>query len=142
MYDLEMWNHAECILKQRGQFRTVDDVEGVDTLRSEDQEKINKYLEDLDDGSVSAIYANTVIDGIAESSIEKSKTSRATCKSCNQKIAKGEVRFPCLCAADIVIANREMPMEHAIVSCKHNGTGVSFINTDIHMMDIIACGYA
>eukprot|EP01018_Ginkgo_biloba_P021786 Gb_10480 [translate_table: standard] len=47
----------------------------------------------LDDGSASAIYANTIVEGIAESAIEKSKTSRATCKSCNQKTTKGEVRI-------------------------------------------------
>jgi len=89
---MPIWNHVECILKYPGQFRTIDDVEGLDILESEDQKKIKKYFEGLCEGSAPT-NAYKAVEGIDESSIEKSKSSRATCKSCNQKIAKGEIRI-------------------------------------------------
>ena len=61
-----------------------DDVEGIELLRWEDQQKIRKYLEG---GGSQATSAPTVM----ECSIEVSQTSRATCRRCNQKIMKGEV---------------------------------------------------
>lgn len=60
-----------------------DDVEGLDILRWDDQQKIRIYVE----GGISA----TAGDGNDESSIEVSQTSRATCKRCNEKIMKGMV---------------------------------------------------
>ncbi|KAH9324927.1 hypothetical protein KI387_005105 [Taxus chinensis] len=88
-----MWNHAECILKHRGQFQKIDDLEGFDALQIEDQEMIKKYLHDLDDESAPAVFEKTDIDGINDSLIEKAKSSRSTCRSCNQKILKGEARI-------------------------------------------------
>lgn len=89
---MPIWNHVECILKYPGQFRTIDDVEGLDALESEGQKKIKKYFEGLCEGSAPT-NAYKLVEGIDESAIEKSKSSRATCKSCNQKIAKGEIRI-------------------------------------------------
>lgn len=89
---MPIWNHVDCILKYPGQFRTIDDVEGLDILESEDQKKIKKYFESLSEGSAPT-NAYKLVEGIDESAIEKSKSSRATCKSCNQKIAKGEIRI-------------------------------------------------
>eukprot|EP01018_Ginkgo_biloba_P034176 Gb_33067 [translate_table: standard] len=97
---MPIWNHAECILKKRGQFRIVDDVEGIDTLRWEDQQKIKKYVEGNGKGSASGIEASTATDGSNEYAIENAKSSRATCKSCNEKILKGEVRISTMTDSD------------------------------------------
>lgn len=64
----------------------VDDVEGLELLRWEDQQKIRKYI----DG---AVVSNSSASANVECGIEVSQTSRATCRSCNQKIAKGEVGY-------------------------------------------------
>lgn len=65
---------------------SIDDVEGIELLRWEDQQQVRKYVE----GSGSPA-SNTVTT--TECSIEVSKSSRATCKQCSQKIMKGEVSF-------------------------------------------------
>ncbi|KAJ0053580.1 hypothetical protein Pint_01762 [Pistacia integerrima] len=82
---MPMWNHANCVLKKANQIKSLDDVEGLESLRWEDQQKIRKYVEG---GGPSNKTAVTTI----EYGIEVSQTSRATCKDCNQKIMKGEVR--------------------------------------------------
>lgn len=61
---------------------SLDDIEGLELLRWEDQQKIRKYLEG---GTTDAT------DSGSEFSIEVSQTSRATCRNCSQKIKKGEV---------------------------------------------------
>lgn len=68
-------------------FFRVDDVEGIELLRWEDQQKIRKYVEG--GGPPPAAKAVTA----TECGIEVSQTSRATCKHCNQKIMKGEVGY-------------------------------------------------
>ncbi|XP_008794292.2 LOW QUALITY PROTEIN: poly [ADP-ribose] polymerase 1 [Phoenix dactylifera] len=78
------WNHAGCIFKKGNQIKSVDDVEGIDLLRWEDQQKIRKYVEG---GSVSATAVSN-----DECAMEVSQTSRAACRRCNQKIMKGMVR--------------------------------------------------
>lgn len=62
---------------------SVDDVEGLDLLRWEDQQAIKKYMEG---GSMSTTAVNN-----DECAIEVSQTSRAACRRCNQKIMKGMV---------------------------------------------------
>ncbi|KAK9083399.1 hypothetical protein Scep_029870 [Stephania cephalantha] len=83
---MPMWNHADCILKKAKQIKSTEDVEGIDSLRWEDQQKIRKYTE----GSLLSNSASVVKN---ECGIEVSQTSRATCKLCNKKIMKGEVRI-------------------------------------------------
>ncbi|KAF5196272.1 Poly [ADP-ribose] polymerase [Thalictrum thalictroides] len=85
---MPMWNHAACILKKANQIKSIDDVEGIDSLRWEDQQKIRKYLET----GVSSSSTTTTVAGSIYG-VEVSQTSRATCKLCNQKIKKGEVRI-------------------------------------------------
>lgn len=63
---------------------SVDDVEGIESLRWDDQQKIRKYIEG---GGPS----KTTSASYSENGIEVSQTSRATCKHCSQKILKGEV---------------------------------------------------
>ncbi|KAL5712187.1 NAD(+) ADP-ribosyltransferase [Ranunculus cassubicifolius] len=86
---MPMWNHASCILKKANQIKTLDDVYGLDSLRWEDQQKIRKYVE----GGVSSSSTASSSATVKECGVEVSSTSRATCKLCNQKIIKGEVRI-------------------------------------------------
>lgn len=82
---MPLWNHAGCILKKAKQIKSPDDVEGLDLLRWEDQQMIRKYAEGGGPQTTAAPAAT-------ESGIEVSQTARATCRHCNQKIMKGEVR--------------------------------------------------
>ncbi|XP_060180948.1 poly [ADP-ribose] polymerase 1 [Lycium barbarum] len=84
---MPMWHHASCILRKAKQIKSLEDVEGVDQLRWEDQQKIREYVE----GGGSS---NTPTPAAAvECGIEVSPASRASCRHCNQKIVKGEVRI-------------------------------------------------
>ncbi|WOL07419.1 hypothetical protein Cni_G16160 [Canna indica] len=83
-----MWNHAGCILKKKNQIKFVDDVEGIELLRWDDQKMIRNYVEG---GSSSTTTVDSTVAN-SECTIEVSPTSRATCKHCNQKIQKGTVR--------------------------------------------------
>lgn len=65
---------------------SLDDVEGLESLRWEDQQKIIKYVEGGGPSNKIAVSA-------MEYGIEVSQSSRATCKDCNQKIMKGEVFY-------------------------------------------------
>lgn len=84
---MPMWNHATCIFRKAKQIKAFDDVEGIESLRWEDQQKIQKYI-DGGSGPESSPAPAAVKCGI-----EVSSTSRATCRLCNQKISKGEVRI-------------------------------------------------
>ncbi|GLT42329.1 hypothetical protein SLA2020_163320 [Shorea laevis] len=86
---MPMWNHASCILKKAKQIKSVDDVEGLESLRWEDQQKIRTYVESGGPGGPPNTNAATAL----QYAIESSQTSRATCKHCSQKILKGEVRI-------------------------------------------------
>ncbi|XP_073033564.1 poly [ADP-ribose] polymerase 1-like [Primulina eburnea] len=79
-----MWNHAHCIMKKKKQIKSVDDVEGLELLRWEDQQTIRKYVDGV--GQTDSVASPALHCGI-----EVSPTSRATCRYCNQKITKGEV---------------------------------------------------
>lgn len=86
---MPMWNHASCILKKAKQIKSCDDVEGIETLRWEDQQKIRQYVEG---GGIGSQSTHDPPD-VTKFTIEASKTSRATCKKCNEKIMTGEVRI-------------------------------------------------
>ncbi|KDO68484.1 hypothetical protein CISIN_1g035625mg [Citrus sinensis] len=86
---MPMWNHASCVLRKANQIKSLDDVEGIESLRWEDQQKIRKYVEE-GVGSGSSSKSNVTA---AEYGIEVSQTSRATCRHCSKKIMKGEVRI-------------------------------------------------
>ncbi|KAL5561852.1 hypothetical protein UlMin_031599 [Ulmus minor] len=89
---MPMWNHAKCILnKPKKQIKSVDDVEGIESLRWEDQQKIRKHVEG-DASDTDEAPTKTPAKGV-ECTIEVSPTSRANCRDCSQKISKGEVRI-------------------------------------------------
>ncbi|KAH0688354.1 hypothetical protein KY285_018923 [Solanum tuberosum] len=83
---MPMWHHANCILRKAKQIKSLEDVEGVDQLRWEDQQKIREYVQV--GGS-----SNIPTPAALECGIEVSPASRASCRHCNQKIVKGEVRI-------------------------------------------------
>ncbi|GMH02358.1 hypothetical protein Nepgr_004197 [Nepenthes gracilis] len=83
---MPMWNHADCIMKKANQIKSIDDVEGIESIRWEDQQKIRKYIEAV--GPPAPLNKTAMGYGV-----ELSQTSRVTCKHCNQKIMKGEVRI-------------------------------------------------
>jgi poly [ADP-ribose] polymerase len=76
-------------------FKRVDDVENIESLRWDDQQKIRKYIESGGGGAAGTPKSNAASKSNAskniEYGIEVSQTSRATCKHCGQKIIKGEV---------------------------------------------------
>uniref|UniRef100_A0A6L2LPT7 Poly [ADP-ribose] polymerase n=1 Tax=Tanacetum cinerariifolium TaxID=118510 RepID=A0A6L2LPT7_TANCI len=86
---MPMWNHASCILRKAKQIKSCDDVEGIETLRWEDQQKIRKYVE----GGGGGGSPSTPEQAATKCAIEVSKTARATCRICSEKIATGEVRI-------------------------------------------------
>nr|CAB3452679.1 unnamed protein product [Digitaria exilis] len=83
---MPMWNHARCIFGKKNQIKSVDDVEGIDALRWDDQEKIRNYV-----GSASATASSTaaVPD---KCTIDVAPSARTSCRRCTEKITKGTVR--------------------------------------------------
>ncbi|CAH2059929.1 unnamed protein product [Thlaspi arvense] len=92
---MPMWHHAACILKKNKQIKAADDVEGLESLRWEDQQKIRKYVDSGAGNSTSTSTGTSSSGGNAklEYGIEVSQTSRAGCRKCSEKIMKGEVRI-------------------------------------------------
>ena len=73
-------------------YYSCGDVEGIETLRWEDQQKIRKYVEGGGGGgSGSGGSPSTPAQAATKCAIEVSKTARATCRICSEKIATGEV---------------------------------------------------
>ncbi|KAG2641532.1 poly [ADP-ribose] polymerase 1-like isoform X2 [Panicum virgatum] len=83
---MPMWNHAKCIFGKKNQIKSADDVEGIDALRWDDQEKIRNYV-----GSASAATSSTaaVPD---KCTIDVAASARTSCRRCSEKITKGTVR--------------------------------------------------
>ncbi|KAA8544469.1 hypothetical protein F0562_022491 [Nyssa sinensis] len=83
-----LWYHVDCLFKKANRIKCLDDIEGLELLRWEDQKKIGRYV----DGGGHGLQNNTAPAVIAYG-IEVSQSSRATCKHCNQKITKSSVRI-------------------------------------------------
>ncbi|KAJ4805650.1 Poly [ADP-ribose] polymerase [Rhynchospora pubera] len=91
---MPMWNHASCILKKKNQIKMLSDVEGIDLLRWDDQEKIRKYIDNDSSGASSAPAGPSTSASVSndDCAIDVSPSSRASCKKCSEKIQKGMVR--------------------------------------------------
>ncbi|KAF3335248.1 poly [Carex littledalei] len=91
---MPMWNHASCVLKKKNQIKALGDVEGIDLLRWEDQEKIRKYIDDDSSGASSVPAGASSSSSVSndDCAIDVSPSSRASCKKCNEKIQKGTIR--------------------------------------------------
>ncbi|XP_022914189.2 poly [ADP-ribose] polymerase [Onthophagus taurus] len=93
------WYHHMCFFtKQRP--KSVDDIENYETLRNEDQEFIKQKVDSTASGSSTVVPAKKGKKRDAESNnalkdfkIEYSKSSRAACRGCEQKILKDEIRI-------------------------------------------------
>ncbi|KAB2602252.1 poly [ADP-ribose] polymerase 1-like [Pyrus ussuriensis x Pyrus communis] len=87
---MPMWNHADCIMKKSNQIKSTDEVEGLELIRWEDQQKVRSYVQSGGPPDTSPATSKFTTK---ECGIEVSPTSRATCKQCSQKILKTEVRI-------------------------------------------------
>lgn len=101
-------------------FARVDDVEGIESLRWEDQQKIRKYVEsgagNNTSTSKSTSTSSTANNAKLEYGIEVSQTSRAGCRKCSEKILKGEVRC-CSTSSVMVVAFLYELVRHALGYC-------------------------
>ncbi|GBP32813.1 Poly polymerase [Eumeta japonica] len=97
------WYHEECFFsKQRP--KSVDDIGKFNTLTHSDQKRLTSVIGDLSSGVVMPIENKSKGKGtkrgnsdnnaaLKDFAIEYSKSSRATCKVCDIKICKDEVRI-------------------------------------------------
>uniref|UniRef100_M8BAB1 Poly (ADP-ribose) polymerase 1 n=1 Tax=Aegilops tauschii TaxID=37682 RepID=M8BAB1_AEGTA len=86
---MPMWNHAKCILNKKNQIKSVDDVEGIDALRWDDQEKIRNYAANSSTTSTATATASSTAAISDKCAIEVAQSARASCRRCSEKIAKG-----------------------------------------------------
>ncbi|XP_048549512.1 poly [ADP-ribose] polymerase 1 [Triticum urartu] len=89
---MPMWNHAKCILNKKNQIKSVDDVEGIDALRWDDQEKIRNYAANSSTTSTATATASSTAAIPDKCAIEVAQSARSSCRRCSVKIAKGTVR--------------------------------------------------
>ncbi|KAF2885554.1 hypothetical protein ILUMI_20622 [Ignelater luminosus] len=94
------WYHQACFFKKQRP-KTVDDIDHFESLRWEDQEKIKSQIQTVSAAVVPAQKGKKRDASAAASSkaalkdfrIEYSKSSRAMCRGCEQKILKEEIRI-------------------------------------------------
>uniref|UniRef100_A0A8C8R4N6 Poly [ADP-ribose] polymerase n=1 Tax=Pelusios castaneus TaxID=367368 RepID=A0A8C8R4N6_9SAUR len=89
------WHHYACFWK-RARLVSHADIDGFPELRWEDQEKIKKAIET--GGGAAGKGSDQEGGGKAEKSLtdfgaEYAKSNRSTCKGCNEKIEKGQIRI-------------------------------------------------
>lgn len=101
---MPMWNHARCIFSKKNQIKSVDDVEGIDALRWDDQEKIRNYV-----GSASVATSSTAA-APDKCTIEIAPSARTSCRRCSEKIAKGSVRLSAKLESQV---SKGIPWYHA-----------------------------
>uniref|UniRef100_UPI00109F0920 LOW QUALITY PROTEIN: poly [ADP-ribose] polymerase 1 n=1 Tax=Podarcis muralis TaxID=64176 RepID=UPI00109F0920 len=88
------WHHFSCFWK-RARLVSHTDVVGFSELRWEDQEKIKKSIES---GGAGTGKGDQEGGGKSDKSLndfaaEYAKSNRSTCKGCDQKIEKGQIRI-------------------------------------------------
>uniref|UniRef100_A0AAV2K949 PARP-type domain-containing protein n=1 Tax=Knipowitschia caucasica TaxID=637954 RepID=A0AAV2K949_KNICA len=88
------WHHFSCFW-QRAAAHSTADIGGFSGLRWEDQEKIKKAVES--GGAVSGGKGDTKSAAKGEKTlndfaVEYAKSNRSTCKGCEQKIEKDQIR--------------------------------------------------
>ncbi|KAL3678725.1 hypothetical protein R1sor_021681 [Riccia sorocarpa] len=92
------WHHSKCILSKPGRIKSLDDIEGIDDVRWEDHQKLKKYVEGGGGKGSTVEEEDKDADdsedpGTGDYACENAKSGRAACKSCSEKISKGEVRM-------------------------------------------------
>ncbi|KAG8443845.1 hypothetical protein GDO86_009147 [Hymenochirus boettgeri] len=88
------WHHYSCFWK-RARVLSQGDIDGFTELRWDDQEKIKKAIET---GGAAAGAGADSKGGKGEMTlndfaVEYAKSNRSTCKGCEQKIEKGQIRI-------------------------------------------------
>ncbi|KAE8600352.1 hypothetical protein XENTR_v10013202 [Xenopus tropicalis] len=88
------WHHYSCFWK-RARVLSHGDIDGFTELRWDDQEKIKKAIET---GGASAGAGGDAKGGKGEMTlndfaVEYAKSNRSTCKGCEKKIEKGQIRI-------------------------------------------------
>ncbi|XP_031566693.1 poly [ADP-ribose] polymerase 1-like [Actinia tenebrosa] len=87
------WFHYSCFFKKIKP-ASVSDIAGVDSLRWEDQEKIkNNVGGATKSGAASSSTNTTKLKEDKDLIAEYAKSSRSSCKGCEEKIEKGELRL-------------------------------------------------
>ncbi|KAG8123340.1 putative Poly [ADP-ribose] polymerase protein [Naja naja] len=89
------WHHYSCFW-ERAPLLSHADLDGFSELRWEDQEKIKKHIES--GGAAAGKGGGQEGGGKCERSLndfaaEYAKSNRSTCKGCEQKIEKGQIRI-------------------------------------------------
>ncbi|XP_073484406.1 poly [ADP-ribose] polymerase 1 [Aquarana catesbeiana] len=89
------WHHYSCFWK-RARVLSHGDIDGFTELRWEDQEKIKKAIET--GGASAGAGGGDAKGGKADMTLndfaaEYAKSNRSTCKGCEQKIEKGQIRL-------------------------------------------------
>ncbi|XP_003971725.1 poly [ADP-ribose] polymerase 1 [Takifugu rubripes] len=87
------WHHFSCFW-QRAAAQSTSDIDGFSGLRWEDQEKIKKAVESggATGGGTDSKSGAKEEKTLNEFAVEYAKSNRSTCKGCEQKIEKDQIR--------------------------------------------------
>uniref|UniRef100_A0A672YT45 Poly [ADP-ribose] polymerase n=1 Tax=Sphaeramia orbicularis TaxID=375764 RepID=A0A672YT45_9TELE len=83
------WHHFSCFW-QRAAAQSTADIAGFSDLRWEDQEKVKKAIESGGAGTGGGAKGEKTLNDFA---VEYAKSNRSTCKGCEQKIEKDQIRI-------------------------------------------------
>ncbi|EDO46812.1 predicted protein, partial [Nematostella vectensis] len=87
------WFHFSCFFKKQFKPKSLAEIAGIDGLRWDDQEKFRAQVyggaSDVPDTTAAATVSVEQPDLLAE----YAKSSRSTCKHCDEQIVKGELRL-------------------------------------------------
>ncbi|GBM00807.1 Poly [ADP-ribose] polymerase 1 [Araneus ventricosus] len=89
--NLPLWYHWKCFFMIKNQLQNISQIANFDNLRWDDQQNIKKQLAECysNDNANNGVTSSAISDF----SVEYAKSSRSICRSCEQKITKGEVRI-------------------------------------------------
>ncbi|KAG7242920.1 hypothetical protein INR49_017610 [Caranx melampygus] len=82
------WHHFSCFW-QRAAAQSTGDIAGFSALRWEDQEKVKKAIES---GGATGEEWSWRGKSLNDFAVEYAKSNRSTCKGCEQKIEKDQIR--------------------------------------------------
>eukprot|EP01137_Pigoraptor_chileana_P023349 Opistho-2@89480 len=91
------WSHADCFFKQHGAITDTAHIEGFSEVRWEDQERIRQGLGLASAAAAAPATVATsdpmdIDDTVPALSVDYAKAARGSCKDCDKKFAKGDVR--------------------------------------------------
>ncbi|XP_033096615.1 poly [ADP-ribose] polymerase 1-like [Anneissia japonica] len=87
------WFHFACFWK-KATVQAYTDIGGFDNLRWDDQQKIKEKLNGIDSGTASKSKGKKGgAAELADFAVEYAKSNRSTCKACDEKIAKDDIRI-------------------------------------------------